>query len=36
LNKLIDNWGIIGFETGKLDGVGYGNKFMDSYGGECG
>jgi hypothetical protein len=33
---LIDNWGIIAFETGTLDGVGYGNKFNDSYAGECG
>jgi hypothetical protein len=26
----------VAFETGKLDGYGYGNKFSNSYGSECG
>ena len=26
LNKLLDEWSIVAFENGKLDGHGYGNK----------
>jgi hypothetical protein len=32
----LDHWGIAAFDCGKLDGYGYGNKFMDYYGPECG
>ena len=32
----MDHWGIAAFDCGKLDGYGYGNKFMDYYGPECG
>ena len=27
---------MVAFETGKLDGTGYGNKFSESYGDEVG
>ena len=36
LNKIMDYWGIVAFETGKLDGFGYGNVFSDTYGPEAG
>lgn len=32
LNQLLEEWSIVAFKTGKLDGFGYGNKFMESYG----
>ena len=36
LNELLDNWSVVAFETGKLDGFGYGNKFMETYGPQAG
>ena len=30
--KLLDPWGIVGFDHGKLDGSGYGGKFSPQYG----
>ena len=36
LSKFIEEWSIIGFETGKLDGPGYGGNFSDTRGPECG
>ncbi len=32
LNKIIDHWGIVGFQNGKIDGMGYGNKIQYTYG----
>ncbi len=32
----MDNWGIVAFDYGKLDGYGYGNKFSNYYCPECG
>jgi hypothetical protein len=32
----LDNWGIVAFDYGKLDGYGYGNKFSNYYCPECG
>ena len=36
LNQLLEEWSIVAFETGKLDGFGYGNVFSETYGPECG
>lgn len=36
LIKLLPEWGIVAFETGKLGGKGYGYQFHDTYGPECG
>ena len=36
LNKLLTYWSIVAFETGKLDGFGYGNAFSDTHGAEVG
>ncbi len=36
LKKLLQTWSIVAFETGKIDGSGYGYKVHDSYGSECG
>ncbi len=36
LNQFLSDWSIVAFKTGKLDGFKYGNKFMESYGSECG
>ena len=36
LDELLDEWSIVAFETGALDGFGYGNKFRENYGEECG
>ena len=36
LSHLVDAWGIVGFEHGKLDGAGYGNKISETRGPECG
>lgn len=36
LNTMLGQWSIVAFEKGKLDGFGYGNKFMEAYGAECG
>lgn len=36
LNTMLSEWSIVAFESGKLDGFGYGNKFMEAYGNECG
>ena len=36
LSELVDEWGIVGFEHGKLDGAGYGNKISETRGPECG
>jgi hypothetical protein len=36
LLPLMDQWGIVAFKTGKLDGQGYGFKISESYGKECG
>ena len=33
---MVGYWGVVAFETGKLDGRGYGNKFSDVYGSEAG
>jgi hypothetical protein len=32
----LDEWSIVAFRTGKLDGYGYGNCFNETYGPECG
>ena len=34
LNTLLDPYSIVAFETGKLDGIEYGNVFSDTYGPE--
>ena len=36
LTSILGAWSIVGFEAGKLDGSGYGNKFMEAHGEECG
>lgn len=36
LSQLVDEWGIVGFEHGKLDGAGYGRKVSETRGAECG
>jgi hypothetical protein len=36
INEFLGAWSIVAFRNGKLDGPGYGNKFSDSYGSECG
>lgn len=36
LNKILDQYSIVGLKTGKLDGSGYGNKFTQTRGSECG
>lgn len=36
LNKLMGSWSIVAFQTGKLDGTGYGNNFHETCGSECG
>ena len=36
LKKLLTTWSIVAFETGKFDGSGYGYKFSENYGPECG
>ena len=36
LNTLLGQWAVVAFETGKLDGSGYGNVFSDTYGPEAG
>ena len=36
LNQLLQNWSIVAFATGKIDGFGYGNKISETYGPECG
>ncbi len=36
LEQLVDEWGIVGFENGKLDGAGYGKKIGETRGSECG
>lgn len=33
---MLSDWSIVGFEVGKLDGFGYGNKFTEDYEGGCG
>jgi hypothetical protein len=32
LKKLLDCWSIVAFETGKIDGEGYGYKLHESFG----
>jgi hypothetical protein len=36
LIDLLNDWDIVAFDHGKLDGYGYGNNIMDAYGPECG
>jgi hypothetical protein len=36
LAELVEEWGIVGFEHGKLDGAGYGRKIGETRGSECG
>lgn len=36
ISQLLDEWGIVAFDRGKLDGFGYGNKLMEQAGPECG
>lgn len=36
LLELVGEWGIVGFDTGKLDGSGYGNNISDTRAEECG
>jgi len=36
LDSIVPEWGIIGFELGKLDGSGYGSKLSQHAGPECG
>ncbi len=36
LKKLLQTWSIVAFESGKIDGSGYGYKLHESYGSECG
>ena len=36
LKQMLSEWSIVAFETGRIDGRGYGYKFLDSYGPECG
>lgn len=36
LNEILEEWSIVGFEDGKLDGYGYGNNFSETSGAECG
>ena len=36
LNQLLEECSVVAFQTGKLDGIGYGNKFHETYGNECG
>jgi hypothetical protein len=33
---MLDQWSIVAFFDGKLDGSGYGYKYSPSYGSECG
>lgn len=33
---MLDEWSIVAFQDGKLDGKGYGYKYSPSYGQECG
>jgi hypothetical protein len=32
LKQLLDQWSIVAFETGKIDGAGYGYKIHENYG----
>lgn len=36
LYPLLDQWSIVAFDRGRLDGKGYGYRFMEQYGDECG
>ena len=36
IKQNLDQWGIVAFDHGKIDGPGYGCKIHDSYGNECG
>lgn len=31
LNKMLDQWSIVAFSNGKIDGAGYGNKIHTAY-----
>lgn len=33
---MLNTWSIVGFDIGALVGNGYGSKFWERYGGECG
>ena len=32
LTLMLEPWSVVGFKTGKLDGVGYGNVIMETAG----
>lgn len=36
LMGLMDEWSIVAFDKGKLEGPGYGYRIVPSYGEECG
>jgi hypothetical protein len=36
LSQMLGRWAIVGFDRGKLDGAGYGNRMIDMAGAESG
>lgn len=36
LKQMLNEWSIVAFQQGKLDGAGYGYKYSPTYGPECG